>query len=408
MGGETMQVRPDRFGFAGAAAWAWYDRCLSESPARTRSPHRRRCPGSNCRPRAGPGAARLLRRRLVDWYRVHQRKLPWRTVAPAPANPYYLLVSEAMLQQTQVGTVVPYFQRFVAALPTIGDLAAAPEQQVLRLWQGLGYYRRAHHLHAAAKLIVEAFGGRIPDTAQQLMVLPGVGRYSAGAIASIGFGRAEPVLDGNVTRVLARWFAIEQSVDETQTRNHLWELAGQLADGPGPGEINQALMELGALVCTPQAPKCARCPVRRLCQARRLDRVHAVPQRTVRRSPRLVTHAVIALERRGRYLFEQRPRGGLWSSMWQLPTVEGAALSTASLRARVRRHLGLQVINSARVGQFTHRTTHLLIRFVIWLGQANGGRLRRGHGHWRRLHDLEDLPLANPQRRAIAILRNRG
>ena len=166
---------------------------------------------------AGPRAT-SIRRRLLAWYDKHQRVMPWRARKGRTPNPYHVLVSEAMLQQTQVATVIPYFNRFMDALPTLRDLAEAEEQQVLRLWQGLGYYRRARNLHAAAKLILRDHGGQVPDTVEALLKLPGVGRYTAGAIASIAHNRPAPILDGNVARVLARLFLIEQAIDEPTTR----------------------------------------------------------------------------------------------------------------------------------------------------------------------------------------------
>ena len=201
-------------------------------------------------PDAGPRAARV-RRRLLAWYDKNQRPMPWRALKGRTPNPYHVLVSEAMLQQTQVVTVVPYFQRFVGAMPTVCDLASAKEQEVLRLWQGLGYYRRARNLHAAARVIVRDHGGQVPDTVEALLNLPGIGRYTAGAIASIAYGRAAPILDGNVARVFARLFLIEQPVDAPETRKTLWRLAEELVPPKRPGDFNQAVMELGALVHHP-------------------------------------------------------------------------------------------------------------------------------------------------------------
>ncbi|MEZ6191711.1 MAG: A/G-specific adenine glycosylase [Phycisphaerales bacterium] len=218
-------------------------------------------PRSNPRPPDADPRVGKVRQRLLKWYDAHRRHLPWRADKSETPNPYHVLVSEAMLQQTQVATVIPYFNRFIEALPTVDDLAAADEQAVLRLWQGLGYYRRARNLHAAAKAIQQEHGGKVPDTIEALLKLPGVGRYTAGAIASIAYGRPAPILDGNVARVLARLFLIEQPVDAPKTRNTLWQLAEQLVPDKRAGDFNQAVMELGALVCTKVNPSCEACPL---------------------------------------------------------------------------------------------------------------------------------------------------
>ncbi|MEX0654684.1 MAG: A/G-specific adenine glycosylase [Phycisphaeraceae bacterium] len=354
-----------------------------------------------------------FRRRLLAWYDQHHRRLPWRlspnpesrTPNPTP-NPYHTLVSEAMLQQTQVATVVPYFHRFLEAFPTLEALAAAEEQQVLRLWQGLGYYRRARHLHAAAKAIVDRHAGRVPDTLDALLALPGVGRYTAGAVASIAFDRRVPILDGNVARVLARLFAVDEPIDQPTTRTALWELAEQVLPRQRVGDFNQALMELGALVCTPRQPQCLVCPLRGECAAREAGREAELPRRSPRKAPRAVRHVVAAIERGGRYLFEQRPSEGLWSNMWQLPTHEALDGEVAdALPAWVAERYRLVCEAGEPCEPFTHQTTHRTIAFVVCPLRVNGGRLRPGRGVWRKLDALDDLPLANPQRKVITMLR---
>ena len=346
-----------------------------------------------------------LRRVLLQWYGRHRRRLPWRAArSGGRVDPYYVLVSEAMLQQTQVATVVDYFNRFVEQLPTVRALAAADEQVVLRLWQGLGYYRRARHLHAAAKMIVDEFDGKVPSTVDELMHLAGVGRYSAGAIASIAYGRASPILDGNVARVLARWLAIEQPIDEPKVRDGLWQMAQRLVPRTRPGDFNQALMELGALVCTPRGPQCPVCPVADRCQAYQNGNVDRLPQRWPRRAPQQVSHHIVAVHREGKYLLEQRGAGGLWSRMWQIPTAE--QISRGRLASWIQDRFGLTVARLRRVKAFDHQTTHRTIEFVLWQSCVQAGRLRRGSGLWRRLDALDDLPLANPQRRALKLLRD--
>jgi len=372
-------------------------------------------PVESCNPAVRAGDATAVRKPLLRWYDRHRRTLPWRAAKGAAANPYHVLVSEAMLQQTQVATVIAYFERFVAAFPTVEALAAADEQHVLTLWQGLGYYRRARHLHAAAKMIVRDFAGVVPATVTQLLTLPGVGRYSAGAIASIAYNVPAPILDGNVARVLARLYAIDEPIDAPTTKTRLWSLAESLVTGPHQsfrgnvrgnfrgnfrgfrgGDFNQAMMELGALVCTPRQPRCLTCPLRETC-ATRSD---ARPIKNDRRAPKPVTHTVIAVRRGGRYLFEQRGTDGLWASMWQMPTAETRINPAAWIAER----FNLAVTPPREVADFTHQTTHRTIRFHVLTADAVSGRLRPRAALWRALHDLHDLPLSNPQRSIVDTL----
>jgi A/G-specific adenine glycosylase len=313
-----------------------------------------------------------------------------------------VLVSEAMLQQTQVATVVDYFQRFVKAFPTVKKLAKADEQQVLGLWQGLGYYRRARHLHAAAKMIVEDYAGNVPDSVDQLLKLPGVGRYTAGAVASIAYDKRAPILDGNVARVLSRLTAIKKPTDDTAVQKMLWSLADQLVPKRHPGDFNQAMMELGALVCLPRKPKCDICPVSKLCMANSQGLAGQLPVRGKQVKVKKVTHHIAAIKRKGKILFEQRPAKGLWSNMWQLPTAE--MIQADQLPQWFKEHTRLTLDNWQRVKVFTHQTTHRTIRFELWRVEAAGGRLRPGAGVWRRTDDIKDLPMANPQHKAVAML----
>jgi A/G-specific adenine glycosylase len=356
-------------------------------------------------PDAGPRAAKV-RRRLLAWYDKHQRPMPWRALKGQTPNPYHVLVSEAMLQQTQVATALSYFQRFIGELPTVRDLANAKEQDILRLWQGLGYYRRARNLHAAARVIVRDHDGQVPDTVEALLGLPGVGRYTAGAIASIAYGRAAPILDGNVARVLARLFLIEQPIDDPVARKTFWRLAEELVPPKRPGDFNQAVMELGALVCTKANPNCDTCPLSDECDAWQAGRVAEVPVPAKRKAPVVVHHHILAIERNGRYLFQQRPTTGLWSNMWQLPTAEdwSGKIEDKTIKIWVQNRLGLVTSAPTPIGAFKHQTTHRTIHFHLWRACVTSGRLRPRAGQWRGLTKLDDLPLPNPQRHAVAML----
>jgi A/G-specific adenine glycosylase len=349
-----------------------------------------------------------LRRRLLRWYDVAHRRLPWRAEPPDRPNPYHVLVSEAMLQQTQAATVVPYFGRFVTAFPDVNALSAAPEQQVLRLWQGLGYYRRARHLHAAARKVVAVHGGQLPTTADELRALPGIGRYTAGAIASLAFGQPSPIVDGNVARVLSRWFALTETIDSPAGTKRLWELAEKLVPPSRPGDFNQGLMELGAMICTPRKARCGECPVSSLCLAKKQSLQDRLPVRSPRRAPASVRHHILALHRRGMFLFEQRPEKGLWSRMWQLPTAERirGRGTPARLAQWAEEHFELTIKPPWRLGTFTHQTSHRTIHFVLW--KADVQSLHTGDGPpgavWRGPGNIDDLPLPNPQQMALRQL----
>lgn len=354
------------------------------------------------RPRKTDPAA-LPIQQLLAWYRRHRRTLPFRPTAKQPPNAYHVLVSEAMAQQTQIATVVPYFERFVAAFPTVAALADADEQEVLNLWQGLGYYRRARHLHAAAQRIVESFGGGVPDTVDDLLSLPGVGRYTAGAVASVAYDRPAPIVDGNVARVYARYFAIRDAVDRPETLKELWRRAQELVEASGsPRDYNQAVMELGALICGPKSPTCLACPLREGCRALAEGRTDELPVKTPKKKPVAVTHTVLAVERGNKFLFEKRPPEGLWSNMWQLPTLEDAGAEAATAHMKMR--FGFVVGKPKPVAEFKHQTTHRTIRFEVFRCAVKSGRLRAGSGVWRKIEDLDDLPLAKPQLIAVREL----
>ena len=267
---------------------------------------------------------------LVRWYRDNRRDLPWRRTR----DPYAIWVSEIMLQQTRVAVVVPYWQRWMARFPTAAELAAAPLDQVLSAWSGLGYYGRARNLHRGAREVVARYGGRLPDSAAELRSLPGIGRYTAGAIASMAFGRREPLVDGNVARVLARLFALEEDVKSAAGQARLWQLAAELVPAAAPGDFNQALMELGATVCTPQAPRCPDCPLAARCQARQAGRERELPRlpaRTRDADKPVLAAAAAWIERGGRLLLARRIPEGLFGGLWELPQ----AATRAALAARL-------------------------------------------------------------------------
>ena len=295
---------------------------------------------------------------LLKWYRTHARQLPWR----GQNDPYAIWVSEIMLQQTRVETVIPYYQRWMERFPTLHHLAEAPLQEVLAAWEGLGYYSRARNLHQAAQLIVSR-GGVIPHTANALRKLPGVGRYTAGAIASIAFGENTPALDGNIRRVLARLFNVEEPARSPVGEARLWELAeAHLPDGYA-GDYNQALMDLGSMLCTPRTPNCVVCPLAKMCIAYRLG-IQA--QRPVRAPKPSIPHLQVAagvLAQDGRYLITQRPLQGLLGGLWEFPGGKqepGEALPECLAR-ELQEELGINVKVGEPLGVYRHAYTHFRV-----------------------------------------------
>lgn len=256
---------------------------------------------------------------LLAWYDQHRRDLPWRR----SRNPYHIWVSEVMLQQTRVETVIPYYYRFIDRFPTIEALADAPEEELLKQWEGLGYYSRARNLQAAVREVTESYGGRVPDKREQFGALKGVGPYTTGAVLSIAYNKPEPAVDGNVMRVLARFFLIEDDIVKTGTRQRMEKLARELIPEGRAGDFNQALMELGATVCTPRAPYCLTCPVMETCAGRLAGREASLPVKTKAKPPRPELRAVVFVRgdgaNAGRFLVRQRPAEGLLARMWELP-----------------------------------------------------------------------------------------
>jgi A/G-specific adenine glycosylase len=322
--------------------------------------------------------AALLRRRLLGWYRRRRRDLPWR----ATADPYRIWVSEITLQQTQVATAIPFYQTFLERFPDVETLAHAPVDDVLAAWAGLGYYRRARHLHAAAGIVVREHGGRVPRDPEAFARLPGIGRYSMGAVLSIGFDLPLPVLDGNVARVLSRIFMLDGAIRDPVGAKHLWMLAERLVPQRGAGDWNQALMELGATHCAPRAPDCAPCPIRALCGAHREGAVDRFPPVPPRRRPRRVALAAAWIEREGRVLMVRR-EGRLLEGMWEPPSAELRAREAARPALdRLMASLGIEVRFEARPRAMRHRLTHRDFDARIWRGAARGRTPRRAGVRW--------------------------
>jgi A/G-specific adenine glycosylase len=343
--------------------------------------------------------------RTLRWYKAHKRDLPWRRTQ----NPYFIWIAEVMLQQTQVETVIPYYHRFLARFPDVEALADAPLQDVLKVWENMGYYGRARHLHAAAREIVDEKGGEIPRTWEELIRLPGVGAYTAGAILSFAFGERVPAVDGNAGRILCRLFLIQEPLDRVQTRRRTFELAASLVPRRAPGSFNQALMDLGSAVCRPRNPSCSTCPLRRLCLAFSEGAQDALPVRKKRKPlPQKEMTAAIIRDRRGRQLIVERPPSGLLGGLWKFPGGEKRSKETTeeALRRTVKEETGMGV----RVGQPIATVEHAYSHFRMTLQAFRCSRQTahsRGPSHrlkWVSPRSLSKLPFSRADQKVIEAL----
>jgi A/G-specific adenine glycosylase len=313
-----------------------------------------------------------LRRRLLAWYDAGHRDLPWR-FAQRAADPYRVWVAEVLLQQTQVRAAIPYFERFVSRFPTLGALAAAREEDVLALWSGLGYYARGRNLHAAARQALARHGG-LPASLEALRALPGFGPYTAGAVASIAFSIPAAAVDGNVARVLSRLFLVDGDPAAAPFRRHVGALAEALVHPERPGDLNQALMELGATVCGKPSPACARCPVAPLCAAREAGRERDLPWARKRAARRALVVACALVERGGALLFARRPARGLFGGLWTPPSAELSprAEAAAVLAGAVREEHGVALRVGAEVAACERTLTHRDLTLRAFRCEARG------------------------------------
>jgi A/G-specific adenine glycosylase len=334
-----------------------------------------------------------LQTRLRRWFRANRRDLPWRL---EPRDPYHVWLSEVMLQQTQVATVIPYFERWLLRFPTLRDFAEAPLDDVLKLWEGLGYYARARNFHKAAQTVMREHGGQMPDTVEGLLTLPGVGPYTAGAVASLAFGRRAALLDGNVKRVLGRITAD----DNQSAKPDYWAIAESKLPRQNAGEYNEALMELGALVCTPRNPACSICPVQSDCAAWALGAPEAFPARAPKKAtPHRDVISLVIRDQSGRLLLGQRPAAGLLGGLWEFVGDYSADLTPEAAIAVAQRRTGLSVSAAAALGTVKHAFTHFKITRHVFV--------MRGQGRLTADADYADLRWLMPDDiRALALTRS--
>jgi len=345
---------------------------------------------------------------LLDWYGENAREMPWRS----HISPYRTWVSEVMLQQTQVETVIPYFTNWMARFPDIETLAAADEQDVLGQWEGLGYYSRARNLHRAAQYVRDNYQGQLPETAAELQKLPGIGPYTAAAIASIAFGEDVAALDGNIRRVLARLFDIREPARSPLGERQLSELAQANLPSGRAGDYNQALMDLGALICKPKKPDCERCPIANSCRARQLGVQEARPVKLPRKKTPHLTVTAAVIRRDGKVLIAQRPSKGLLGGMWEFPggTLEADDADLAAcLQREIREELGMDIIIGQPFGVYDHAYTHFKITLHAFLcGLPDGEHpqpLENQAITWAALAELPDYPMGKVDRQIATRLK---
>lgn len=357
-----------------------------------------------------------LRSALLAWFDRHRRELPWRGVD----DPYAVWVSEVMLQQTQVATVIDYFRRWMQRFPTVEALAEAERDEVMELWAGLGYYRRARFLHESARMVVDQMQGRLPQTADALEELKGVGPYTAGAVASIAFDEPTPVVDGNVERVLSRLFAIPGDPKATENQKRYWRIAAELVDPERPGDFNQAMMELGATICTPDDAACMLCPARDGCRAFAEGDPLGYPD-TVSRAPQkpMTVETAVVVRRRGdephEFLTVKRPSEGLLAGLWEFPSVE--IEPEPDLEGGVRDFLSDRLALSAAaeaeptaLGEFVHHFSHIrmTIRAQVRAVGADAADAEPAEGferpvRWVTRRQLDDLAMSAAMRKVLAL-----
>ena len=337
--------------------------------------------------------------RLLDWYRQHGRILPWR----GHPDPYAVWVSEIMLQQTRIEAVIPYFEKWMQLFPTVRDLAAASEQDVLNTWEGLGYYSRARNLHKAAKIVADQYGGKLPQDLKALRGLPGIGRYTVGAIASIAFGMDEPTLDGNLRRVFARLFDVSEYADSPAGEKLLWELAAKHLPKGQAGDYNQALMDLGATICLPRNPRCLLCPLMEFCQARANGTQEQRPVLKPRKETPHYTHAAGIIIQNGKVLLAKRPSKGLLGGMWEFPNGRVNGEPFEGLESALETGYRLKVQRGDALGIVQHAYTHFRVTVHAYrceLVSMSASKMMK----WVRLNELNDYPMGKVDRQICRMI----
>lgn len=357
---------------------------------------------------------------FLTWYQQEKRNLPWRY----NHDPYRIWISEIMLQQTRVDTVIDYFYRFMEQFPTIQDLANAPEDKLLKVWEGLGYYSRARNLQAAAKQIMEEFGGQFPTTVEEIRSLKGIGPYTAGAISSIAFEIPEPAIDGNVMRVVSRLFCIEADIAKASSRNIFDEAMRKIISQDQPGDFNQAMMDLGSSICTPTSPQCELCPIQNYCQAYRKNRQTAFPIKSKKQKPKDVYYVAGIIENRQQEIFlQQRPETGLLANMWLFPLEEISPSRFKELQEQYDPNAWdlfsstlvaedspdffpeQEIVWQKKVlGEVKHVFSHLRWHILVFYGRS--AEMLTLDGQWVKPKDFPQYVFPKPQQKMLEVFEN--
>ncbi len=339
-----------------------------------------------------------IHRNLLKWFEKYGRDLPWRKTH----DPYAIWVSEIMLQQTQVATVIPYYQKFLKSFPTVHHLARATLSKVLKVWEGLGYYSRARNLHQASQMVLNSFDGKVPDTLKDLLSLPGIGQSTAGAILSFAYNKEAAILDGNAKRVLSRLFAVSGNPVRGKTENLLWKISESLIPKGRSNSFNQALMDLGSMICTPRDPLCARCPFCHLCKAYLLGKPESYPLRTLKKIIPHISAISAVIQRDGNVLLHRRPPKGLLGGLWEFPNWTTEDKRRFRLRLRLRNHIkkeiGMNVKPTESIGTFHQTFSHFKLTLHVFhcedLNRTKGKKEK-----WIPIQKLNLFPMSRIHRR---------
>jgi A/G-specific adenine glycosylase len=339
-----------------------------------------------------------LQTRLLNWYNKNKRTLPWRDHPDA----YAVWISEIMLQQTRVEAVIPYFEKWMRVFPTVQALANASEQDVLNAWEGLGYYSRARNLHKAAKVVSTDYGGKLPQNVDELIQLPGIGRYTVGAIASLVYGKDEPALDGNLKRVYARLFDVTEPVDSPKGEKLLWDIARKNLPKGKAGDFNQALMDLGSAICIPKNPRCLLCPLMELCKARENGTQGLRPVKKAKKVSPQYVHAAGVIVRSGKVLLAQRPSEGLLGGMWEFPNGRVSGDPAKELTKALRTGYNLKVQRKEAIGFVQHAYTHFKVTVHAFRCELKS--IPNENMKWISLKKLNEMPMGKVDRQIANML----
>ncbi len=338
-----------------------------------------------------------IQAKLLQWFKKNKRDLPWRKTK----DPYAIWVSEIMLQQTQVATVIPYYQKFLKSFPTMRHLARSDLSRVLKVWEGMGYYSRARNLHRASQIVLNHFHGEIPNTQKDLLSLPGIGRSTAGAILSFAFDKEAPILDGNAKRVLSRLFALSGNPGEKKTEQLLWKISESLIPRGHSNPFNQALMDLGSMLCTPKDPQCHCCPLHHFCKGRASGNPERFPAKKVNRTIPHVESVSAVIRKDGKVLLRQRPPRGLLGGLWEFPNWKIEGKGRLRLRTCIQKEMGVNVKVKESIRIFKQTFSHFKLTLQVFHCQPLNGKAR---GKWVPIRKLHLFPMSRIHRRIAEMI----